>query len=148
MVSKACLLPGLILAATLCIGATTATAQAQKPSGSVSFESGEGSTSTNILWIGCVVYFQGKGHGCSISGLQPPSGMTSPGIVRVSGIVYDLKDLSAIAGTYKSVGPDETMGPGHVRVKNEKGVVMTLWPFSTFAEIQVPDSGMKLELKQ
>ncbi len=67
---------------------------------------------------------------------------------RVSGIVYDLKDLSTLAGTYKAVGPDLSMGAGHLKVKNDKGVTMTIWTFHRMQEIQVPDSGMKIELKQ
>ena len=81
---------------------------------------------------------------CSVSGLESPE----PGLTRVSGMVYDLKDLSTLAGTYKAVGTDDVMGAGHLRVKNDKGVAMTLWTFQVLQELQVPVSGMKLELKQ
>jgi hypothetical protein len=140
------MLPGVVFTAALWVGATAATTQAETPSASVSFETTEGSSSIDARWTGCTIFFQGKGHGCSVSGLQSPT----PGMTRVSGIVYDLKDLSTLAGTYKAVGPDVTMGSGHLRVKNDKGVTMTLWPFSTLStmqEIQVPDSGIKIELK-
>jgi len=137
------MLPSVVFTAALCVGATAATTQAETPSASVSFETAEGSSSLNAIWTGCTIFFQGKGHGCSVSGLQSPT----PGMNRVSGIVYDLKDLSTLAGTYKAVGPDMSMGPGHLRVKNDKGVTMTLWSFSTMQELQVPDSGMKIELK-
>jgi hypothetical protein len=96
------------------------------------------------IWIGCTIFFQGKAHQCSVSGLESPE----PGMNRVSGIVYDLKDLSTFAGTYKAVGPDVVLGGGHLRVKNDKGVAITLWTFKTMQELQVPDSGMKIELKQ
>lgn len=141
------MLPGLVVATALCVGTTVVTAQADNPSASVAFESAEGSsTMTGAIWTGCVIFFQGKAHGCSVSGLQSPT----PGMTRVSGIVYGLKDLSKLAGTYKAVGPDESMGPGHLRVKNEKGVAMTLWTVNmeSLQEIQVPDSGMKFELKK
>jgi len=138
------ILPQLVFAVALCISATVVTARAETPSASIAFETAEGSTSINALWTNCAVFFQGKAHMCSVSGLQSPQ----PGMTRVSGIVYDLKDPSAFAGTYKAVGPDDVMGAGHLRVKNEKGVVMTLWTFQVLQELQVPASGMKLELKQ
>jgi len=138
------MLPSVVFAVALFIGTTIVTAQAETPSASVSFETAEGSSSIQAIWTGCTIFFQGKAHACSVSGLQSPV----PGMTRVSGIVYDLKDLSALAGTYKAVGPDMSMGPGHLRVKNDKGTTITLWSFSTMQEIQVPDSGMKLELKK
>ena len=55
---------------------------------------------------------------------------------------------SQLAGTYKAVGPDVVLGGGFLRVKNEKGVTMTLWTFKQMQELQVPDSGMKVELKK
>jgi len=67
---------------------------------------------------------------------------------RVAGLVYDLKDLSTLAGTYKAVGPDVVLGSGFLRVKNDKGVIMTLWTFKNMQELQVPDNGMKIELKK
>ena len=144
MMSMIRMLPGVVFAVALCVGTTVVTAQAETPSASVSFETAEGSSSIQAIWTGCTIFFQGKAQACSVSGLQSPT----PGMTRVSGIVYDLKDLSALAGTYKAVGPDMSMGPGHLRVKNDKGATMTLWSFSTMQEIQVPDSGMKLELKK
>jgi len=144
MMSMIRMLPSVVFAVALFIGTTIVTAQAETPSASVSFETAEGSSSIQAIWTGCTIFFQGKAHACSVSGLQSPV----PGMTRVSGIVYDLKDLSALAGTYKAVGPDMSMGPGHLRVKNDKGTTITLWSFSTMQEIQVPDSGMKLELKK
>jgi len=144
MMSMTRVLPRLVFAAALCVGATVGMSQAETPSASVAFQTAEGSNTVNAIWTGCVVFFQGKPHPCSVSGLQSPQ----PGMTRVSGIVYDLKDLSKLAGTYKVVGPDDVLGAGHMRVKNDKGVVMTLWTFQVLQELQVPDSGMKLELKQ
>ena len=147
MMSMIRMLPGLVFAAVLCVGTTVIAAQAKNPSASVGFETAEGSsTMSGAIWTGCVIFFQGKAHPCSVSGLQSPV----PGMTQVSGIVYGLKDLSKLAGTYKAVGPDESMGPGHLSVKNEKGVTMTLWTVNmeSLQQLQVPDSGMKLELKQ
>ena len=138
------MLPGVVFAAALCVGASAATAQAETPSATVSFETAEGSSTMKAIWIGCTVFFQGKPHECSVSGLESPEA----GMNRVSGMVYDLKDLSNLAGTYKAVGPDVVLGSGFLRVKNEKGVTMTLWTFKQMQELQVPDSGMKIELKR
>ena len=144
MMSMIRMLLGLVFATALCVSGVVATALAETPSATVSFETADDSSSMNAIWIGCTVFFQGKAHMCSVSGLQSPE----PGMNRVSGIVYDLKDLSSLAGTYKAVGTDVVLGGGFLRVKNDKGVEMTLWTFRSMQELQVPDSGMKLELKQ
>ena len=106
MMSMIRMLPGLVFATALCVDATTTTAQAETPSATVSFETAEGSSAMKAIWIGCTVFFQGKPHECSVSGLESPE----PGMNRVSGMVYDLKDLSQLAGTYKAVGPDVVLG--------------------------------------
>jgi hypothetical protein len=142
MVSMIRMLPRLVFVVALCVGATAATAQAETPSATVSFETAEASSSMKAMWIGCTVFFQGKPHECSVSGLESPE----PGMNRVAGLVYDLKDLSTLAGTYQAVGPDVVLGSGFLRVKNDKGVIMTLWTFKNMQELQVPDSGMKIEL--
>ena len=144
MMSMIRMLPRLVFAVTLCVSAIVVTAQAETPSASVSFETAEGSSSMNAIWTNCVIFFQGKAHACSVSGLQSPA----PGMTRVSGIVYDLKDPSTLAGTYKAVGTDVALGAGHLRVKNDKSVMMTLWTFQVLQELQVPAGGMKIELKQ
>ena len=146
MMSKIRLLPSSVLAAALCISATVATTQAETQSASIAFETTAAISSiTKIEWTGCVIFFQGKEHACVINGLQAPE--TEAGITRVTGVVYDLKDLSTLAGTYKAVGHDSAMGVGHLRVKNDKGVSITLWIYRRLADLQVPDSGMKIELQ-
>ena len=143
MVSMIRMLPGLVLAAALCVGATAVTAQAQT-AGSISAETSNTSDPMQANWIGCVIYFHGKAQGCSLSGLQVPVN----GVARVSGVVNNVKNLADVAGTYKAVGTDASLGGGHLQVKNDKGVTMTLWAFSNLTELQVGSNGMKVELKK
>jgi hypothetical protein len=137
------MLVGVGLAAVLCIGATAAKAQAQT-SGSISAETSNTSDPMQANWIGCIVFFQGKPHGCSLSGLQVPVN----GVGRISGVVNNVKNLADVAGTYKVVGVDATFGGGHLQVKNDKGVTMTLWAFTAYTDLVVGSNGMKVELKQ
>jgi hypothetical protein len=143
MVSFIRLVSGVVIAAALCMGATVGTTQAQT-SGSVAFETAENSDPTNSLWVGCVIFFQGKEHNCTVSGLQAPV----TGIARVSGVVSQVKDVADVAGTYQAVGADEALGGGHLQVKNAKGVTMTLWTFGDMTELQVGSNGMQVELKK
>ena len=143
MVPMIRVLPGLVLAIALCVGTTAVTAQAQT-SGSIGFETAESSDPMSAVWTGCVIFFQGKEQGCSMSGLQVPI----TGIARVSGVVNNVKDIADVAGTYKAVGPDMSFGGGHLQVKNDKGVTMTLWAFRDLTELQVGSNGMKVELKK
>src|SRR5436309_3885747 len=80
------ILPKLILGVAFLLVTTAATA-AQSPSGSVAFETAEGSTTGDTLWTGCTVLFKGKLSTCTLSGLSAPV----TGLARVSGMVYGLK---------------------------------------------------------
>jgi hypothetical protein len=133
----------VVLAAAMCVGAIAGTARAQT-SGSISAESSEISDPMQVTWAGCFIMYHGKTEGCSISGLQVPL----TGIARVSGVVSDVKNIADVAGTYKAVGTDTSFGGGHLKVKNAKGVTMTLWTFGNYKELQVGSNGMKVELKK
>jgi hypothetical protein len=143
MVSLIRLVSGVGIAALLCVGATVGTTWAQT-SGSIAFETAENSDPMNSLWVGCVIFFQGKEHNCTVSGLQAPV----TGIARVSGVLNNVKDIANVAGTYTAVGTDEILGGGHLQVKNEKGVTMTLWAFGDMTELQVGSNGMKVDLRK
>jgi hypothetical protein len=143
MVSMIRLLSGVVITTTLGVGAMAGSTHAQT-SGSIAFETAENSDPVNSLWVGCVILFQGKTHNCSMSGLQAPV----TGIARVSGVINEVKDIADVAGTYQAVGTDEALGGGHLQVKNDKGVTMTLWAFGDMTELQVGGNGMKVELKK
>jgi hypothetical protein len=135
---------GLVLGVVLSVSALSVTAHAQT-SGSISAETSNISDPMQIL-------FRGKTRGCSLSGLQVPV----TGTARVSGTVSNVKNLADVAGTYKVVGVDDTFGGGHLKLKNDKGVTMTLWPFAASwassidaqTVLQVGSNGMKVDLKQ
>jgi hypothetical protein len=141
------MLLGLVLAVALWVGATAVTAQAQT-SGSIGFESGVASGELHPEWTGCRIFFQGKIYECSVSGLDVP--MTS--VARVTGMINNVKNIADVAGTYKPGEIDEGFGGGmHLKVKNDKGVTMILWPFMDANEIQVTGDGVKIgkiELKK
>ena len=135
------ILPKLILGVAFLLVTTAATA-AQSPSGSVAFETAEGSTTGDTLWTGCTVLFKGKLSTCTLSGLSAPV----TGLARVSGMVYGLKKTEDVAGTYKAVGDDFALGEGHLTVKNQHGVRMVLTAFGRLAELQAADKGIEVKL--
>ena len=141
MVSMIRRLSGLVLAVVLCVGAPAVTAYAQT-AGSISAVTSDTSDPMQSNWIGCVIYFHGKAQGCSLSGLQVPVN----GVARLSGIVNNVKNIADVAGTYKVVGVDATYGGGHLQVKNDKGVTMTLWAFTMYTDLVVGSNGMKVDL--
>ena len=65
------ILPKLLLGVAVLLVTTAATA-AQSPSGSVAFETAEGSTTGDTLWTGCTVLFKGKLSTCTMRGLSAP----------------------------------------------------------------------------
>jgi hypothetical protein len=95
----------------------------------------------------CTLLFKGKSYACTLSGLSVPQTGGSF-VTRVSGMVYDLKEVGAFAGTYKAVGDDFSMGWGHLTVKNQNDVRMILSPFGQLTELQVPDKGIEIKLKE
>ena len=151
MVSTIRTLSGLVLGIVLCVAAIPVAAQAQT-SGSISAETSNTSDPMQANWIGCMILFKGKTQKCSLSGLQVPV----TGTARVSGTVSNVKNLAEVAGTYKVVGVDDTFGGGHLKMKNDKGVMITLWPFAASIAssidpetvLQVGSNGMKVDLKQ
>jgi hypothetical protein len=122
--------------------AVTAAAEAQTPSGSVAFESGEAST-FDTMWVGCTLVFQGKAYGCTVTGLSAPMS----GMARVSGMVFDLKDPGNFTGTYTSAN-DISMGGGQLVLKNQHGVKMILSAFGDLVELQAADKGVVVTLKE
>jgi len=137
------MLSRLILGVTLVLVMAVAAA-AQSPSGSVYFESAEGSTMGDTQWTGCTLLFKGKLHACTMTGLSAPI----TGLARVSGMVYDLKKMEDFAGTYKAAGDEFSLGSGHLTVKNQHGVKMVLSAFSQLAELQTTDKGIEIKLKE
>jgi hypothetical protein len=144
-------LPGLAIGAMLLVNVIPATAHAQT-SGSISAETSNISDPMQANWIGCAILFQGKTLRCSLSGLQVPI----TGTARISGTVSNVKNVADVAGTYKVVGVDDTFGGGHLKLKNSKGVTITIWPFAASMAsnidaqtvLQVGSDGMKVDLKQ
>jgi hypothetical protein len=135
------IVPKLLLGvAFLLITAAAATTPA--PSGSVAIETAEGSSPGDTRWTDCTVLFQGKLSPCTVSGLSAPL----TGLARVSGMVYDMKNVEDFAGTYKAVGDDFALGEGHLTVKNQHGVRMVLTAFGRLTELQAADKGIEIKL--
>jgi hypothetical protein len=120
----------------------TAAAEAQTPSGSIALESPESSGEAGT-WTGCTLLFKGKLYACSLTGLTAPI----TGVSRVSGVVYDLKEVGTLAGTYKPAGDSLALGGGHLTVKNQSGVMMVLSAFGDMVELKAADKGIQVELK-
>jgi hypothetical protein len=135
------LLPKLILGVAFLL-LTTAAAAVPAPSGSVAFETAEGSSPGDTLWTGCTVLFKGKLSPCTVSGLSAPR----TGLARVSGMVYGLKNVEDVAGTYKAVGDDFALGEGHLTVENQHGVRMVLTAFGQLTELQAANKGIEVKL--
>ena len=133
-----------ILGVTFFLAMTTV-AKAQSISGSIAFESAEGSEMGDSQWVGCNLLFKGKQHSCTVG-----NGLSSPltGIARISGVVLDLKKLEDFPGVYKPAGADLSLGDGHLVLKNQKGVRLVLSAFAQLTELQAADSGIEFKLEE
>lgn len=136
------MLKKLAVGGAFCLALTAIGIDAQTPSGSIIFETPEGSSGMETMWTGCRVLFKGKTYECSISGLTVPI----TGLARVAGTVFDMKDIGDFAGTYKAVGNNAELGGGHITVQNDKKVRMVLGAFAENTALEVADGGMVVQL--
>ena len=124
-------------------------AQAQdKPSATIDFHGGNVAFIAGVNWGGGVLHYKGKDYPVRVSGLS----VGAVGINKFdsSGEVYNLKQVSDIAGTYAAGAGSITVGAGvgGVQMQNGKGVVIKASGTSAGAALKLGPSGVTIELKK
>jgi hypothetical protein len=117
----------LVVALVLALALTAGTALAQTPSGTISIALNSASAVMGASWGQAVLTFQAKTHLFRVRGLK----VLSVGIrsMELNGDVYNLKNLTDLAGTYKKADPAGLtfiVGEKGLVIRNDRGVTINI----------------------
>ena len=138
---------GLFVVSILMAGVVMAAGE-QKPSGTVVIDE------TQIMWIvggdigGGTLHFQGKSYKFKTDGLK----LGGFGIdkVKLTGDVYDLKDVADFPGVYGVAEFGATVakaGKGDFVMKNDKGVILHLKAAAQGIALDLSVEGLKVTME-
>jgi hypothetical protein len=117
----------LVVALVLAFAMTAGAALAETPSGTISIRLNSASAVMGASWGQAVLTFQGKTHLFRVRGLK----VLSVGIrtLALNGDVYNLKNLTDLAGTYQKADPAGItfiVGDKGLVIQNNKGVTINI----------------------
>ena len=120
----------------------------KKPDATLKLSEGQVALGIGWSWGKGVLSYKGKEYPFKVQGVS----VGEVGVVDVNaeGKVYDLKKLEDFSGTYASAAAQATLGRGvgATAMKNDKGVVIELFPKTTGANLKLAGEGVKLTLEK
>lgn len=124
-----------------------ASAQEEKPDGTVTISEGQVAVGIGWSWGGGVLSFEGKEYPFKVGGLS----VVDVGVTKANavGMVYHLKKLSDFNGTYVSASVEGTIGGGAgvATMKNQNGVVIKLQSTTQGINFKLAAQGVDITLK-
>ena len=132
----------------LLLSAQLAKAEEQKPSATIVIDE------TQIMWIvggdigGGTLHFQGKSYKFKTDGLK--LGGFGVNKVKLTGDVYDLKNVADFAGIYGVAEAGATLGnasKGDFVMKNDKGVTLHLKSAAQGIALDLGVEGLKITME-
>ena len=140
---SACL---LVLMITLAL-VGLASAQEEKPDGTVTIKKGQFAVGIGWSWGGGILTYRGKEYPFKIGGLS----VVDVGITKgeAVGEVYHLTQLSDFNGTYVGAAAEGTIGGGAgvTAMKNQNGVVIKLHSTTQGVNFKLAGEGVKITLR-
>jgi hypothetical protein len=141
---------GVCAIAALALGLAAPAAMAASssaPDATISFHGGGVGLIAGVHWGSGTLHFQGKDIPVKVSGLDV--GTVGASKYSATGNVYNLKQLSDIAGTYAAVGAGVTVaGGGHVLdMSNSAGVNIKAKASTAGLDLKLGPGGMTIKLK-
>ena len=120
----------------------------KKPDATLKLSEGQVALGIGWSWGKGVLSYKGKEYPFKVQGVS----VGDVGVVDVNaeGKVYDLKKLEDFSGTYASAAAQATLGRGvgATAMKNEKNVVIELFPKTTGANLKLAGEGVKFTLEK
>ena len=140
---------GLVLALVFSGSAFAAEKKTEKkPDATLKLSEGQVALGIGWSWGKGVLSYKGKEYPFKVQGVS----VGDVGVVDVNaeGKVYDLKKLEDFSGTYASAAAQATLGRGvgATAMKNEKNVVIYLFPKTTGANLKLAGEGVKFTLEK
>jgi hypothetical protein len=120
----------------------------KKPDATLRLSQGQVAVGIGWSWGKGVLTLKGKDYPFKVSGLS----VLDVGITKAEaeGKVYNLKKLEDFNGTYVSAAAAATLGvgAGATAMKNDKGVVIHLFPKTKGVNLKLAGEGVKFSLEQ
>jgi hypothetical protein len=136
----------LVVALVLALALTAGTALAQTPSGTISITLNSASALMGVSWGQAVLTFQAKTHLFRVRGLK----VLSVGLrtLELNGDVYNLKNLTDLAGTYKKADPAGItfiVGEKGLVIRNSKGVTINIKGLQKGLNVDLVQEGLTIQ---
>jgi hypothetical protein len=123
-------------------------AEKKTPDATLNLSKGQVAVGIGWSWGEGVLALKGKNHPFKVEGLS----IGDVGITKAEaeGKVYNLKKLEDFNGTYVSAAAEATVGvgAGASAMKNEKGVVIHLFPKTKGVNLKLAGEGVKFTLEK
>jgi hypothetical protein len=120
----------------------------KKPDATLKLSEGQVALGIGWSWGKGVLTYKGKKYPFKVEGIS----VGDVGVVDVEaeGKVYDLKKLEDFSGKYASAAAEATFGrgAGATAMKNDKSVVIYLFPKTTGANLKLAGEGVKFTLEK
>jgi hypothetical protein len=129
-------------------GLAFAAEKEKTPDATLTLSEGQVAVGIGWSWGGGVLALKGKNYPFKVSGLSVGDvGITK---AEAEGKVYNLKKLEDFNGTYVSAAAEATLGvgAGATAMKNEKGVVIHLFPKTKGVNLKLAGEGVKFTLEK
>ena len=123
-------------------------AEKKTPDATLTLSKGQVAVGIGWSWGEGVLAFKGKHYPFKVEGLSVGDvGITK---AEAEGKVYNLKKLEDFNGTYASAAAEATVGvgAGASAMKNEKGVVIHLFPKTKGVNLKLAGEGVKFTLEK
>lgn len=129
-------------------GLALAAEKKKTPDATLTLSKGQVAVGIGWSWGEGVLAFKGKHYPFKVEGLSVGDvGITK---AEAEGKVYNLKKLEDFNGTYASAAAEATVGvgAGASAMKNEKGVVIHLFPKTKGVNLKLAGEGVKFTLEK
>jgi hypothetical protein len=139
--------PRIVVAAVL-IAALAGPALAQRrPDARISFSGGSVAFLAGVNWGSGTLTYRGRNYPLRVRGLAV--GAVGANKYQATGVVYHLRRLSDIEGTYGALEGSMTAGAGQggMDLRNDKGVVIATSSTSSGLKLTFAPTGVTIKLK-
>ena len=136
----------LVVALVLALALTAGAALADTPSGTISIRLNSASAVMGASWGQAVLTFQGKTHLFRVRGLK----VLSVGVrtLALNGDVYNLKNLTDLAGTYQKADPAGItfiVGEKGLVIQNNKSVTINIKGLQKGLNVDLVQEGLNIQ---
>jgi hypothetical protein len=138
----------IAIAAILAVALVGPAAAKRRPDARIVFSGGSVAFLAGVNWGSGTLTYQGRNYPLRVRGLAV--GAVGANKYSASGVVYHLRRLSDIEGTYSALEGSMTAGAGQggMDMRNDKGVVISTQSTSAGLKLTFAPTGVVIQLKR